>query len=54
MFVDELRLRVEHYFKIVVYTVRVTYLHNLGHHSQKHRLLPCEAIPRQHPIHPLQ
>jgi hypothetical protein len=36
MFVKELRLRVEHYFQIVVRTLRVNYILFLGNRPQEH------------------
>lgn len=54
MFVEELRLRVEHYFKIVVYTVRVSLSNNSGRHSQEHRIFPGQAFSGQHPVRPVQ
>lgn len=54
MFVEELRLRVEHYFKIVIYTVRVNTLSYTGYNSQEYWVLLGQAVPRQYPILPLQ
>jgi hypothetical protein len=46
MFVKELRLRVEHYFQIVVRTLRVKLLTNIGNSSKEHWKLLSSRITR--------
>lgn len=54
MFVKELRLRVEHYFKITIRTLRVLHLINLGNNSKEYWIFLSQGIPVSYAVFSVQ